>query len=196
MKRRRSSIIHLYSSIKGWVLSLKTKIWGREQMGAINQANASIILVERSKVMRTWFIQYHLIYLIIKSVSMKTVFHKLKSRHPEIKVAVAHLVLLVLALRAEFVIMLVYKFFHNLLRSGLSCHWLWLLPVRKRVDDRRKPVQWDHYQHKSGHVEAKDPNNHIYWNTNRQVLAANSCGVKRSIEIVIFRAEIRYQEVY
>ena len=53
---------------------------------------------------------------------MKTVFHKLKSRHPEIKVAVAHLVLLVLALRAEFVIMLVYKFFHNLLRSGLSCH--------------------------------------------------------------------------
>ena len=42
---------------------------------------------------------------------MKTVFHKSKSRHPEIKVAVAHLVLLVLALRAEFVTMFVYKSF-------------------------------------------------------------------------------------
>ena len=59
---------------------------------------------------------------IIKHVSMTTVFHNLESRHSEVKAAVAHLVLLVLALRAEFVIMLVYKFFHNLLRSGLSCH--------------------------------------------------------------------------
>ena len=35
---------------------------------------------------------------IIKHVSMNTVFHKSKSRHPEVKAAVAHLVLLVLAL--------------------------------------------------------------------------------------------------
>ena len=42
--------------------------------------------------------------------------------------------------------------------------------MRKGIDDRREPVQWDHYQYESGHVEAKDPNIQIYWNTNQQVL--------------------------
>ena len=42
---------------------------------------------------------------------MKTVFHNSKSRHPEVKAAVAHLVLLVLALGAEFGIKFVYESF-------------------------------------------------------------------------------------
>ena len=52
-----------------------------------------------------------------KHVFMKTVFHNLKSRHPEIKTAVAHLVLLVLALRAQrstkFVNMVIYVYYQN-----------------------------------------------------------------------------------
>ena len=50
---------------------------------------------------------------IIKHVSMKTVLHNLKSRHPEVKEVGAHLVLLVLALgaggRSKCVIMFNYE---------------------------------------------------------------------------------------
>ena len=51
---------------------------------------------------------------------MKTIFHNTKSPHPEVKAAVLHLVLLVLALGAEFVNHSSCSFinlFHNLLLS-------------------------------------------------------------------------------
>ena len=42
--------------------------------------------------------------------------------------------------------------------------------MRKRIDDRREPVQWYYYQHESGHVEAKNPDNHVDLESDRQVL--------------------------